>query len=1194
MQDGKFNVIIDAFWGSSGKGKTSTWLADKFSVTRVSSSNFPNAGHCQTADTYVITEKGLERLGDVVRAERASRVVNMDGEYEDVSAYVSDGVRKTNLITLSNGVTLECTDAHRYFVWDSETGTRQWVRSMDIDPATHQFLFPKNVSFPSGKLLPRDFSPALSGNKTNIQLPSDELQFAEYLGLLVGDGYYAKPTRVDVAFHTSQLDVLERVQAMYAEMGIDNAPVARVGDKECFVLSTGQVSGLKELLGAVGLKPATRDQKTTPAAILTSRPEVIGRYLRGLFDADGSAKKDRVTLSNCSESVVRDAQQMLYVLGVHSCVTRYDDKPGRTGSNRLPQWTLSVSGRTNLEKFRQTVGFASRVKNERLDACIASTEDQGQVIRIPRKLRASLRHLGVGTGKRGNTRTSFILSLATEVARVEGGEELLRTCEGYHVVCVKSVVREHREVEVFDLTVPGTHSYLANGCISHNTAAFEDGTKFVAKAIPTAAILKKTRGMGVECFLSPGSGFAWPQLVKEWKEAGKPTIRIHERASIVTDDHAKREREGAESTMHIASTMQGSAAAIVDKVLRKADCQLAWNTVDEVMRGFEGTMSPEFAESVSVLKADAFRVMSQGAVLDEGHTWLHEGSQGYALSIDHGSHYPFCLSGDSRVLLAGGSAKTVKMKDIEVGMTVLSKDDSGRMVPKKVVNVWKNPTGQKRWFNIVTETSVYNNHDQQWIGPKLTGDHKIQTQRGKVAVKDLTRGDQIFVNERELVEDGLQVFLGSVLGDGTVPACEKNRQRASLQISHGADQRGYALAKAAILRGYIGGSDRTIRYGASSFKEGNEQIRYQSSASLVVKRLATSLGCYGAKNPDMKAIVELIDERGLAIWYQDDGQYKTGSGNGPEVYIHTNGFSHESVETLASSLEQKFGVHFSVYTVRGVKKHGRGEREYPVLRLSRKDHDKWFAMVGRYIHSDLAYKIPEIYLGKWASSWTRPGESRCAVETVLDVVPSRDFRGMDWCYDIEVEDTHNFFVKNDKGAFNVENCTSRNCTVQAALDHMAMPPQVLGDVYLNLRTFPIRVGNVVDNGIQKGYSGDFYPDCKEMTWEQVAAESGMPAEEAKILAERERTTVTKRIRRVCNFTFVGLRDAVRTNGATKLCLNFIQYVNWEDRGLKGGRDAFEKLSKKSRAFIDRVEESANVPVVLIGTGALHDEMITLL
>ena len=188
------------------------------------------------------------------------------------------------------------------------------------------------------------------------------------------------------------------------------------------------------------------------------------------------------------------------------------------------------------------------------------------------------------------------------------------------------------------------------------------------------------------------------------------------------------------------------------------------------------------------------------------------------------------------------------------------------------------------------------------------------------------------------------------------------------------------------------------------------------------------------------------------------------------------------------------------------------------------------------------------------------------------------------------EGSQGFALSIDHGS-HYPHCTSRNCTVQAALDHMAMPAQVLGDVYLNLRTFPIRVGNVIgEDGKQKGYSGDFYPDCKEMTWEQVAAESGMPAEEAKILAERERTTVTKRIRRVSDFTYFGLQDAVRTNGATKLVMNFIQYVSWSDYGLTD----FNKLSKKSRAFIAKVEESVNRPVVLVGTGALHDEMISLL
>jgi adenylosuccinate synthase len=359
-----------------------------------------------------------------------------------------------------------------------------------------------------------------------------------------------------------------------------------------------------------------------------------------------------------------------------------------------------------------------------------------------------------------------------------------------------------------------------------HTAAFADGTKFIAKAIPTAAILRKIKGVGMKCWISPGSGFAWEQLMKEWVASGKPEINIHSRASIVTRDHKQRESEGSESTKHIASTMQGSATAMVDKILRKENCVLANTTdlgkvlgstyaSDPAIYDLFGGENPqtvqdlmqEFLERVHVIDAWDFRKLTHRAI-ESGHAWLHEGSQGYALSIDHGSQYP--------------------------------------------------------------------------------------------------------------------------------------------------------------------------------------------------------------------------------------------------------------------------------------------------------------------------------------------------------------------------------------------NCTSRNCSVQAAMDHMAVPPKMVGDVYLNLRTYPIRVGNVVEEGVQKGYSGDFYPDCQELTWEQVAANSGMPEAEAKSLAERERTTVTKRIRRVCTFSYEGLRDAVKVNGATKLVLNFMQYISWSDYQVRD----FEKLSAKSRHFIDSVEEAAGVPVVLIGTGALHDDMIS--
>jgi adenylosuccinate synthase len=191
------------------------------------------------------------------------------------------------------------------------------------------------------------------------------------------------------------------------------------------------------------------------------------------------------------------------------------------------------------------------------------------------------------------------------------------------------------------------------------------------------------------------------------------------------------------------------------------------------------------------------------------------------------------------------------------------------------------------------------------------------------------------------------------------------------------------------------------------------------------------------------------------------------------------------------------------------------------------------------------------------------------------------------------EGSQGYALSIDHGS-SYPHCTSRNCTLQKAMDDMAVPPDMVGDVYLNLRTHPIRVGNVIEDGVQHGYSGDFYPDCKELTWEQIAEESGMPDDEAKALTERERTTVTKRVRRVCSFSFVGLEDAVVTNGATKLILNFVQYLDWNDYGLRGDKKAFNKLSKKTRSMIDKIEQVANVPVVLIGTGADHEDMITLM
>lgn len=112
-------------------------------------------------------------------------------------------------------------------------------------------------------------------------------------------------------------------------------------------------------------------------------------------------------------------------------------------------------------------------------------------------------------------------------------------------------------------------------------------------------------------------------------------------------------------------------------------------------------------------------------------------------------------------------------------------------------------------------------------------------------------------------------------------------------------------------------------------------------------------------------------------------------------------------------------------------------------------------------------------------------------------------------------------------------CTSRNCGLGRAMDDMAINPGQVGDVYLVVRTFPIRVGNTAD-----GYSGDFLPDQTETSWAEIEANTGLQG-----LAAKELTTVTKRVRRVATFSRQLFKDAVRYNGVTKIIVTFPEYLD---------------------------------------------------
>lgn len=113
-------------------------------------------------------------------------------------------------------------------------------------------------------------------------------------------------------------------------------------------------------------------------------------------------------------------------------------------------------------------------------------------------------------------------------------------------------------------------------------------------------------------------------------------------------------------------------------------------------------------------------------------------------------------------------------------------------------------------------------------------------------------------------------------------------------------------------------------------------------------------------------------------------------------------------------------------------------------------------------------------------------------------------------------------------------CTSRDINVTSLLNDAQVHPSFLGDVYGCMRVYPIRVGNIIEDGEEVGNSGDFYSDSEELTWKRL----NLP---------NEYTTNTNRIRRVATFSEKQYKRALNILRPDFIFLNFVNQLHPDHR-----------------------------------------------
>jgi hypothetical protein len=753
------------------------------------------------------------------------------------------------------------------------------------------------------------------------------------------------------------------------------------------------------------------------------------------------------------------------------------------------------------------------------------------------------------------------------------------------------------------------NAFMANAA---HWVELDDGTRYMYQTLNSVAYLDSYKKL----YVCGGAVIELEAAIREIKEnrLNPSRLGIHPLVAVVQAKDVDYEAGMADfegnkfpnrvqsDAMKIGSTIHGVGSARARRILRRKDVLLARDV-------------PELHDYICDTHHE---IMDR---LDMGESGIMEIAQGFQLGYLHPEFYPKCLHGSSMIVMSDGSRK--KIRDIVVGDIVKTRPDHGYMSEARVVNTFKGDIGQRKWVRIRTATTTSHPHNNCLIGGTYSEDHEVITNNGLTKAINLQSGDLVYVGENAITGDCLQIILGSLLGDGSICDLTKNVARAKFEKTHCDVQKEYLEAKVFILSATIGGKIRPLKAGLTSFKPGAPSHRYSSKSTHQLKQLAQSIGCLGRKTPRMFDIVGLCSAQALAIWYQDDGswdlhhqkakrKHRVYNYARDRVRIATNGFSIPEVHDLATALADKFRIKFSVYL---------SKTRQPYLQLSLKDVDSWFTLISEFIHPTMAYKVPQRHQQrcKWNFVQSSP---QLALEMVLgvDVIDKERMRDSSNTYDIEVDTTHNFFVGNgEHGMINVHNCTSRNCTVAAALDDCQLPPYVAGPVLINFRTYPIRVNNnkYVDKLTDKilnaadmekmksegresdiltfaGDSGGCYPDQKEITWDEVTKTAGSDTPIVEL------SSLTKLPRRVYNFSRQNVVEAVRfnrTNSPTYISVNFVNYLDAKLSGVRGG---VQELMDSGCRFVvsEWIENNIGyihgAQVAFLGTGAKTDDMVQLI
>jgi predicted Ser/Thr protein kinase/intein/homing endonuclease len=453
----------------------------------------PSDPKCVTGDTVLLTNRGMLRFDELQKELQAGAdefvpfgvgVSGLKGA-EWTSHFYNGGVRPTRRLRTRLGYEIEGSLVHPVLVM--QDGRAVWVKLKDLRVGDFVGLQRgQNLFGDTTRLLPFIYDgPSSRGQNKALTLPSGMTEdLARLLGYIVAEGSLTDTalwiTNGDRRVVDDTLDTCERLfnvrPKIYTKQGTHALSLS--------ISSIRLVRWLEQVCGV------TRGaaSKRIPRVVSTAPRHIFLSFLEGLFWGDGtiSARKElgsnRFKIATASKEMARQVQVALLNLGIVSACYK------ETIKERYTAYSVVVTGDAVVDLLACIPSLREKCTDapERLAAKRGRTnfdtipQMQGVVREVMRGVAAA----------GGGSLTQFHryatdavwgrnLTQSTLRSLVEVGERTLP-----HDSPALASLREHLggnllwlevqgitegEAQVYDLTVPGTHSFCANGFVNHNS-----------------------------------------------------------------------------------------------------------------------------------------------------------------------------------------------------------------------------------------------------------------------------------------------------------------------------------------------------------------------------------------------------------------------------------------------------------------------------------------------------------------------------------------------------------------------------------------------------------------------------------------------------------------------------------------------------------------------------------------------------